>query len=89
MSVGNRRNDGGYYTHDTIKGDGETISGSTMSSGENLWRICIQTTVVDVDAEGDNAAKGNVLVRSMNCRVAKEECHGDESAYDHGVFPAE
>ena len=49
----------------------------------------VERTVVDIEAEVDDAAECNVLVRRLDRSVRKEESHGQQGADDHGVLPAE
>jgi hypothetical protein len=54
-SIGLRSNDGAHDTHDAVQTDGDTISGSTMSSGQDLGSIGVEATVVDVLQANESA----------------------------------
>ena len=60
-----------------------------MRAGQDLGSIGVQSTVVDVEAEVDEACEGDVLIAGLDSGVTEEERHGEEGADYHGVLAAE
>lgn len=60
-----------------------------MGTRQHLWRVRIQSAIVDVEREGDHAGKHNILDVRLDGRVAEEEGHSEEGADDHCVLATE
>jgi hypothetical protein len=60
-----------------------------MSTGQDLWRVGVQASVVDIETEADGAGKTQVLFRRSDCCVSEKERHSHEGPNDHGVSATE
>lgn len=87
--IGHRRDDSRKDTHDSIASNCNAIARSSVSRGEDFWCIRIQAAIVDVEAETDSGSKAEILRRSADSSVCKEEGHSQKCANDHGIAPPE
>lgn len=69
----------GYYSahdsHNPVEGDADTVTGGSVSRGQDFGRIGIETAVVDVETEGDGAVEAEVLGTGADTGVSEEEYH--------------
>lgn len=55
-----------------------------MCTREYLWRICIQSAIINIQPEADRAREAHILSFTSDLRIAEEEYHGDKSPEGHG-----
>ena len=73
--IRHRRDHRAENTHDTVAGDGDTVAGRTMGRRQDFRGVGIERSVVDVEAEADEARKGYVLRLGADLGVREEEGH--------------
>lgn len=86
--VSNRSDDCTQDAHNAVPPNRDAVAGSSMRTWKYLRCIRIQRTIIDVQAEVDDAREHDILNVSPHLRVCEEERHGYQRANNHGVLSA-
>ena len=84
--IGVSRDERGNDAHHPIAGNSNTIASCTMCGWQNLGRIRVQASIVDIGEKGDRATKAEILRLIADLSVGKEESHRAQSSDHHCVF---
>jgi len=49
------------FTHDSVEGDGNPVSSGSVSGWQDFWRVCVECSIVDVEAESNCAGEANIF----------------------------